>query len=205
MPVQDNEILRVTIQATLDDGSIVQNRKTFECDFADTQSDSAVLAAVDTWVETLYAYVASQIDADAELDQGTVDVIEWNPTLEIWEVARNVGVYSPLDTFAGTTDPIPNQCAAFVVGNTIRPKSKGRIFVFPFTETEQNHGVLISTALTALGNFAAHYILSQGVTTGNVLLSGIVREAANQFYEFLSAEYGDVIGTQRRRRVGIGI
>jgi hypothetical protein len=204
MPVYDEEILRVTINATLADGTKVMNRKTFKADFDAQQTATAVLNAVDTWVETLYAYVASQIVSGIDLEPGTVDVIEFNDVDDIWEVVRNIGTYDPLDTFANASEQLPNQCTAFVIGNTVRPKSKGRLFVFPFGEDTQDSGVLNAGAITALANLAAGYIADQTIGAGNVLLSGIVREAFADWFEFQSAQSGDIIGTQRRRRFGIG-
>lgn len=204
MPVSDGEFLRLAINGSLDDGTKVMNRKTWLCQFTTQQTDAAVLNALETWVETLYAFVASQIDGDAALEQCNVDVIEWNAVDSIWEVARNVGVFTPTDTFANASDPLPNQCAAFVIGNTTRPKTKGRLFLFPFGEDTQDHGILGAGALTALGNFATQYITDQTIGAGNVLISGIVREFVNFWYSFQSVVYDDVIGTQRRRRFGVG-
>lgn len=204
MPVYDQEILRLTIRAELDDGSKVMNRKTFKADFDAQQTATAVLNALETWTETLYAYVASYVPNTCELTTCNVDVIEWNATESLWEVARNIGTFLPTDTFSSVGGALPNQVAAFVIGTTVRPKTKGRIFVFPFDEPSQDGGVLISAALTALGNFAAQYILDQTIGTGNTLLSGIVRETVNQWYEFQAAKYGDILGTQRRRRKGVG-
>lgn len=204
MSVQPGDILHVVIEASLGDGTIVQNRHRFKLDAPVPHSDAAILIAVKNYVETLYGFVASQIKTAVELEQGTVDVIAWDGVSSSWEVVQNVGIYSPLDTFANTNDVLPNQCAPFVIGNTSRPKSKGRCFLFPFSEDQQNHGVLESAALTAIGLFAAQYIASQAIA-GDELDSGIVREAVNQWYQFTTASYGDVIGTQRRRRKGIGM
>ncbi|MCK5292977.1 MAG: hypothetical protein KAR39_13285 [Thermoplasmata archaeon] len=163
-----------------------------------------MLTSIKAWVEILYGFVASQVPQTAVLADGTVDVIAWNPVSSLWEVTQNLGIYSPLDTFAGTAQELPNQCAAFLIGNTARPKSKGRLFVFPFDEASQDHGRLEAAALTALGNMAVQYILDQGVS-GDALLSGIVRETANEWLDFETVSFSDSIGTQRRRRRGIGI
>jgi len=203
MSVANGDFLHVVIEGQLDDGTIVQNRKRFLCQLASPLSDAVVLNAVKTWVETLYAFVASWISSTVDLQDGTVDIIVWNAVESFWEVTQNVGIYSPLDTFAGPNEELPNQCSAFVIGNTGRPKSKGRMFVFPFVETSQDHGILVAGALTALGNLAAQYITGQPISADN-LQSGIVREAANMYLQFLTVSYGDVIGTQRRRRLGIG-
>lgn len=204
MSVATNQILHCVIEATLGQGTVVQNRKRFKTEFASPLSDATVLNAVKTWVETLYGFVASEIKSNVTLEDGTVDVIEWNAVESVWEVIQNVGIYSPLDTFASVDEALPNQCSAFVIGNTARPKSKGRIFVFPFTEAFQNHGILTSIAMTALGLFAAQYIADQPISA-DALLTGIVRETSSEWLPFLTVSFQDVIGTQRRRRQGIGM
>jgi len=203
MSVANNDILHVVIQAQLSDGTIVQNRKRFLALLASPLSDATILNSVKTWVETLYAHPATWVMQSTELDDGTVDIITWNAAESFWEVTQNVGIYSPLDTFANVGEALPNQCAAFVIGNTARPKSKGRCFVFPFGETSQDHGILVGGALSDLGDFAAQYIADQAIA-GDTLQSGIVREATSDWLGFITASFGDVIGTQRRRRVGIG-
>jgi hypothetical protein len=203
MSVSNGDVVHCVIEGQLLDGTIVQNRKRFKLDSAVTKSDSEILTALKTWVETLYGFLASYISVDASLEDGSADVIAWNGTKGIWEVTYNIGDYSPLDTFSGSGDDLPNQCSAFVIGNTSRPKTKGKIFAWPFTEASQADGILVAGALTALGNFAGQYISDQPVG-GDDLLSGVVRELVNAWYDFSSADYDDVIGTQRRRRRGVG-
>lgn len=203
MSVENGDILHCVIEAVLNDGSIVQNRKRFKLESAITQPDATVLNAVKTWVETLYAFVASEIPVTTDLDDGTVDIIAWNAIDLVWEVIQNVGIYTPLDTFADVGHALPNQCAAFVIGNTSRPKSKGRIFMFPFGEGSQDHGVLSPPALGAVANFATQYITSQPIG-GDNLISGIVRETTPDWLPFSTVSFDDIIGTQRRRRFGIG-
>lgn len=204
MTVSTNEVLEVIIEATLADGTIVQNRKHFLTSFAAPLSDSTVLNAIKTWVETLYAYVATYVPSTTALEQGTVVVKEWNESEGFWETARNVGTYTPLDTFADATDELPNQVAAFVVGHTLRPKTKGRMFVFPFGEDSQDHGALVAGAITALANFATQYMTDQAIGA-DLLASIVVRELVNAKYEIQSTHYDDILGTQRRRRRGQGI
>lgn len=204
MSVSNGDILHVVLEGSLHDGSIVQNRHRFKAQFAAPISDATVLTSIKGWVETLYGYVASYIPITTDLRDGTVDVIAWSDPLGRWEVTQNVGIYSPIDTFSPATAELPNQCSAFVIGNTSRPKSKGRMFVFPFTNVSQDGGVLVAGALTALGLLAADYILDDTIGA-DVLLNGIVRETENTWLDFLSVTYSDIIGTQRRRRRGIGI
>lgn len=204
MSVSHGDILHMVIEGKLADGSIWQNRHRWQVDAPAGLTDAVVLNAAKTFTENLYAYIASQVPGTAALQDGSVDVIAWNPTDSKWEIIQNVGLFSPLDTFANASDELPNQCSAFVIGNTSRPKSKGRMFAPPFGEDTQDHGILTSTALTAMGLYAAQYIINQAVGS-DWLMGGIVREAVNQWLGFQSVTYGDVIGTQRRRRLGVGV
>lgn len=203
MSVSNGDIVHVVIEGKMGNGTIVQNRKRFQAEFGAPLADNLVLNAVKTWVEILYGAVASYISVNTSLQDGTVDVIDWDAVGSKWEVVQNVGIYSPLDTFANVNEVLPHQCSAFIIGNTSRPKSKGRIFCWPFCEDSQAGGVLVTAALTALGNMAVQYLADQAIG-GDWLRSGIVREGVNQWLEFDSVSYSDAIGTQRRRRFGIG-
>lgn len=204
MSVSNGDVLHVVIEGDLPDGTIWQNRKRFQVSAAAPISDANVLNAIKTWVETLYAYIASHIPSTTNLRDGTVDVIGWNPTAGIWEVTQNVGVYSPLDTFSGAVQELPNQCAPFVIGNTSRPRSKGRIFFPPVSENDQDGGILSAACLANMASTAAQYISDQPIGA-DTLISGIVREAFNQWLAFQTVAFDDLIGTQRRRRPGIGM
>lgn len=204
MSVADGEIVRATLQAILADGTIVQNRKTFMMSAAAPVSDVNVRNAIKTWVDTLYAFLGTEIPVGTEMEPADITIVVWNGTAGQWETDRNLGTYTPLDAFANASEQLPNQCSAFCVANTVLPKSKGRIFAYPFGEDRQDHGVLIAASLANLVLFAAQYITDQPIG-GDELLSGVVREAADVFLGFTTVQANDVIGTQRRRRFGVGI
>lgn len=204
MAVENGDIISVDIKATLDDGTKVLNRKTFEASFENAQTSTAVLAAIELWVEELYGNLVTCIPAQTTMDVCEASIIVWNATEEKWETSISLGQFTPTVTFTGAGDQLPNQCAAFVIGKTYRPKSKGRIFAFPFDEGTQEHGELLPAFFALLGDFAVDYLADQVISAGNLLLSGIVRVAVGEFWDFISAEANDIIGTQRSRRFGVG-
>ena len=61
MSVSPGDIVRITINGSLADGTKVMNRKTFRADFASPQSDANVITALKSWVETLYAYKSIEL------------------------------------------------------------------------------------------------------------------------------------------------
>lgn len=205
MTVANGEVLRVTLEGTLEDGTIWQNRFTFKASFSGDQSDAGVLSAVDTWLEDLYANVVADIPTAIQLATAVTQVIEWDSVGALWVITRLIGSSAIADSFANASEPLPNQIAPFVIGSTGRPKSKGRKFLPPFGEDRQDAGELISAAATNLGNWALDYISDPVVTGSEVLNSGVVREDANAFWPFATVAASSLLGTQRRRRQGIGI
>ena len=205
MPVSDAEIVRTVIKGTLDDGSSVMNRKTWKADFESDVAGGTLVTKVELWVEELYGEVAADIDANVVFELCDVFVIEWNAVTEIWEVARQIGSYTPSVTFTNIADALPNQVSAFLIGETERPKSRGRFFVFPFGEDAQDHGEITAGVLTHLGNMLVDYIGDIEITANHELISGIVREGVNLFLPFAAGAVNDILGTQRSRRFNVGI
>jgi len=137
--------------------------------------------------------------------QSEVDEVEWNATDSFWEVVRQVGFFTPGITYTNGVDPLPNQVAAIATFPTFRPKSRGRKFLPPFGEDQQDAGILNSTALTALANWATDALADVVVSSGNELLTGVPREAADVFLTLASYVVTDILGTQRRRKPGVGV
>jgi hypothetical protein len=204
MPISDDEVVRCIIKGELEDGSKVMNRKTWKASFESDVTAGALLSSLELWVEELYGNLASQVTGGVTMDTCDVYVIEWDETEGQWLVARSIGTFDPSVTFSNNSDPLPNQCAPFMLGVTQRPKTRGRLFTWPFGEDTQDHGILNSGAITALGDFLVDYLADVTISAGNDLVSGVVREAVDQFWPFTGGEVSDIIGTQRSRRFTVG-
>jgi len=200
MAIEGGEILRCLIRGVLDDGTEVLNRKTWKANLETDMTAAAALTAVELWVEEMYGEVVGDIGQNVAMAECDLFVIDWDVGEGQWLVDRVLGQFTPTVAFASTSEELPNQCAPFLIGNTQRPKSRGRLFVFPFTEETQDHGEMIALSLTHLGNMLVDYIGDITVAAGHVLASGIVREATSDFYPFISGVVNDIIGTQRSRR-----
>lgn len=204
MTVANGDILKAVAQFVLDDGSIIQNIYHFVAQFLATQTGTAVIGAVKTYIEDMYADIDAYVPSSTSVDPFTLHIITWDAGESKWVVDELVGVDTPTVVFTGATDPFPNQVSAVVVGNTARPKSRGRKFFPPFLETSADGSDLVSAVVTALGTALSHYIADQAIDVDNRLSPGVPRTAANEFLEFTDGIVNSIVGSQRRRKPGVG-
>lgn len=105
---------------------------------------------------------------------------------------------------AGTysLDMMPQQTAAVVVGIT-DSRRRGKKFIAGIGEGWQSGGVIAGDLVTALDGFGAAWIA--GLTSGiGTHLAGVCRHDGTQFRAFTGYRVNQVLGTQRRRKQGVG-
>ncbi len=205
MSVNDGDILKAVLEFVLADGTIIQNIVHWVAEFVTPQSEVDVLSAAKQYGEDLYGDIDTWVDQNVVVNPMTLHEIMWDPSEGLWVVDRLIGITTPAITFAGATDPLPHQCSAVLVGNTARPKSRGRKFLAPFLDSAASGPDWISTVLTALGLVLNHYLADEVVTASNDLSPGVPRTAADEFLKFGTGIVNSIVGTQRRRKPGVGM
>lgn len=204
MTVASGDILKATMQVLLADGSIAQNVYHLLAQFAAPQADLSVQNAVEVWLEEMYSELASEHVDTITQDICTLQEVQFNDVLDKWEVFRLIGLFIPTITYGNISEALPSQSSAFASFNTARPKSHGRKFLFPFGEDRQAATILISAALTAMADYADVALNNISLGPLNDLVPGIVRTSFDVFLPYTIAIVTDVMGTQRRRRPGVG-
>jgi len=204
MAISDGQVLKAVVEMVLEDGTISQNVYHFICNFLTDQDASDILDAIEQYVEDIYGSIAAYLNDGMTFNPILVDKIDWNATEGLWEVEGYVGARTPTVTITNTDDPLPNQMAGVLVANTLRPKSRGRKFFPGLVETSALQGDLIAAALTAFTTALNHYLADETVTSSNVLSPGVPREDAGTFLEFTVGVVNSILGTQRRRKPGVG-
>lgn len=204
MSVVDGDILRVSCNFELGDGTEYQNIYHFIRDGEDVISDQDTLDGIETVLELAYSRIDDLVPNDVSPQLSFVDRVEFNEILDEWRVVENIGTFTM--SFAGTdaTDALPYQSAPYVVFKTSRPRSVGKKFLFPLGEAQQDSTVLVGGAVTAIAQYAAEILLGVDLGGDATLTAGIVRTGVQTFLNFLIAVVNDVIGSQRRRRPGVG-
>lgn len=204
MAVLDGEIIKAVIEFVLDNGAIIQNVLHFIAEFTSNQTDADVVDACETYADELYEDVEAYIDQNVTVNPLPVHVVAWNDVDDEWFTQRLLGTGTLTINPGSTADPLPNQNAAVLVGNTGRPKSRGRKFLAPFEDTAAVGSEWGAPVLTNLVLALAHYLADETVVGENKLSPGVPRANEDTFLPFTDGIVNSVVGSQRRRKLGVG-
>lgn len=204
MTVLDGEILKAVLEIALDDGTIAQNVFYFLANFLTNETDSAVLSTMESYIEDIYGAVSAHLGDGFTINPSEGAILRFDDINDKWYTYRVLGSLTPTFTHTNTDDPFPNQVAPTMTANTNRPKTKGRKFLIGFVETSALASELIAAAVTAMGNALNHYLADETVSGSNVLSPGVPRKGVDDFKEFTDGSTSSIVGTQRRRKPGVG-
>lgn len=203
MAVVSGDILKTTMNFTLGDGTITQNVFYHQRHGITVVTDGTVMTKIEEWIEAMYAEVAGMVKNDVLAGLMVTDFVEW--VVDKWEVTGNLGTRTPTFTPTGVGDMLPNQSSAFCVFKTSRPKTVGRKFLLPFEEAWQAGTFLVAGAVTDMVAWADDAVNDVDLVVPLDYLSpGVVRTGVNSWLEFTLAIVTNVLGSQRRRRPGVG-
>lgn len=204
MSVIDGDILRVSTNFELSDGSQYQNIYHVIRDGTDPFSDAAHIDAIRGKMDLAYADLDDIVEDTITPQLSFVDRVEFNEIVDEWRVVENIGTFTVDFQPTGIDETLPYQTSPYVVFKTGRPKSVGKKFLFPLMENQQADTILGGAAVTAITAYAARILT--GITVGGdvTLTFGIVRTGIQTFLNFLVAVVTDVLGSQKRRRPGVG-
>lgn len=202
MTVVAGDVLRTSISFTLVDGTLLQNVYHHKRTGVAVITDAAHVTALGTWAAAMYGEIVSLVRNNVVANLSSVDKVEWSGLA--WEVVENIGSFVPSFTPSGATDALPNQCSPFVIFKTARPKTVGRKFLFPVLENNQDASFIDGAAMVFITAYADEAVNNITLAALNELVPGVPRTGFDVWQEFTLAIVTNVIGTQRRRRPGVG-
>ncbi|GAG80042.1 unnamed protein product, partial [marine sediment metagenome] len=170
----------------------------------DPFSDELHVLAVKAKIEAMYADIVGQVTNDVVEQLSFVDRVAFNEITDAWEIVENIGTFTPDFTPTNVNDGLPHQCAPYLIFKTTRPRTVGKKFLFPFAEDQQDHTILAAGAITAMTAFVVEMLAPRAVGGDVTLTMGVIRTGVASWYNFLVGVVSDVIGTQRRRKPGVG-
>ncbi len=204
MSVIDGDILRVTLNFELGDGTQYQNVYHYIRDGTDVHSDAAHVTGLTVKMNAAYDTLLAQVKDDVTEQLSFVDRIEFNEIVDEWRVVENIGTFTLTFVPTGASDTIPYQGSPYVIFKTDRPRSVGKKYLFPFIETMQANTILEAGAVTQMVAYGAEILSAYALGGDATLTAGIVRTGIQTFLPVLVAVVNDVIGSQKRRRPGVG-
>ena len=204
MAVNDGDVLKVVVSQLLSDDTIAQNVYHYLAAFGSSQTNGDVLDALETAIETMYETIDAEVADSVIMDTMEVDTVAWDAGEGEWLTVQNIGERTPTVTNEAIADAFPNQVAATLGAYTTYPKVRGRKALPGFNEGSADVGELDVQALVALGLFLVEYIADVVIDGANLLSPGVASVSTAAFRAFGSGWINTVLGSQRRRKPGLG-
>lgn len=100
-------------------------------------------------------------------------------------------------------ESLPNQVSAVVIGIT-QSRRRGKKFFSGLVETQQADGLLTSASLTRFNDWAEAWVTPTHLVPGTTIITGVCKADSSNFVGFSTFRANQVLGTQRRRKPGVG-
>jgi hypothetical protein len=203
MSVSPGEVLKAVCDFVSASGLHFQNSWHFQHTGNVDMSDTEALNEIVDFVGDIYDQLADQVATTLDDPEVYVDKVAYVD--DEWVTISSLGNDTANTTPANTSDVLPLQAAACLVGLTERPKSKGRKFLIPFGEDQQIGGSWVAGCQADLAGALLTYLSDRVVGSGKILTPGVASSVTGTFLPFLSGLVNFIVFTQRRRVAGYGI
>jgi len=198
--VADNSIIRAAAHFIDPTASDVVNVFHFVMDSVGDVSEANVLIDIRGYIQGLMSHVQTFYGTDQELDE----VLAWvrNTTTNQWDFIGSIA-----GTWAGTTastERLPAQNAPQVNANTTNAHSHGRKYLMAPLETATAAGGLAGAFQTSLTSYFSSLVATHVGSFAEYAV-GVWSEKLQNFLQFSGGGgIRSLMGTQRRRKVGVG-
>ena len=194
------EILRVTINFS-SPASSVANLVLHWVLAGGSSGDAGVKTEVEDWlINTFLEEWAVFADDTCTADTADLDIVNGDGT-----VARDLGTIMLDVPGDAANEIVPAAVAAFIMGDTDSPKTRGRKF-FPFlAENYITDGYLSAAAMVQLALLFALYVNDLDLPGAATLSPGVVSRVTESFVGFNGGgAITDIPAYQRRRKPNVG-
>jgi hypothetical protein len=201
--INSGDVIQCIVEFVDDIGEVIINKFTYVAEFLAPVAEGLVIAGINALLENLFGEIDAYINTQYDDPLDSFDIIEFIDGE--WQVTGNVGNAQLSTNFTNAADVLPPTSAAYLVGQTERPRSRGRKFLPPFGEDCQDRGLLEPGVITDVGLALLHYLADINLDGGNYLHPGVASKVTGEFLPFVSGSIGEYLGTQHRRRPTVGI
>lgn len=204
MTVEIGDVIKAVVEMVLPDGTIAQN--VFHYRFAgdEAQLDSDVKTAIASSLDNLYDDITTWMGDGITVNPAFFNIVSWSTELSKWVTDSDLGIEDM--TWAGQSieDPLPNQMAAVLTAATMRPKARGRKFFPLFVDNAAIGTELIAAAQVGLAAAGVDWLVNLPLGGSNVLIPIVPSSIDGGELGLQSVEVNSILGTQRRRKPGVG-
>lgn len=200
MTISSGETFRAVVTLDMPESQIAQIVLGLLCE-SGSCTDAQLLTAAATWLQSAFDRLDTIVHDQVDIQDCVISEVAWSVTY--WEVQRLIGTCFPTFAPTNTGEMLPHACSAVITMPTVKPKKRGRINIPGLAEDQQSDSLLVVGAATALANF------------GNDIKTAFAPGSASMLYVILgqggtvngadSVAVNGIIGSQRRRKPGVGI
>lgn len=166
-------------------------------------ADAFLVAAVQTGLEAMFDNLGADWSNDAALESFILNEWEYDGE-DGWHTGRYVGEDTLTDNFESSTDMLPHAVAATITANTANVKTRSRKSLPGVIDSGANDSILQAPTIAAVVAWTVDWISDMFVDTNEHLEPG-VPGLEGIWYPLLLGFLSGVVGSQRRRKPGIGI
>lgn len=188
-----DEIIRVSYYGDYS-GQEVVNVFTFH--WVDPLGVNDIRLFIKDYLDTVYDVMLPKMNADLSMNY-----FNWYRWLAPNWIFEGSEPYTKVGTDAAS-EGLPLQSAAVILGKVDNYRAFGRKFFPAITEVNQLFGNAVAGLITAMTQAAVGYISAQ-ISGGISLTPGILGKTG-VFHAFVSGVVDGILGTQRRRKAGVG-
>lgn len=203
MPIAQGTVLKCVVTGELPGEVVFQNVFYYQVRGINPVDEAATLAVIATAMNTIYNTMSAQIIVGASLDVVTVHEWDYN-ALELWHTGTYIGEALLADTFAAVGNMLPHATAAVITGKTGDVNTRSRKSFAGFDEATQDSSSLNAPSLTAVVAAGVEWLLTRTILAADYL-QPVVPALAGLIADLLIALVGDILGSQRQRKPGIGV
>ena len=166
-----------------------------------TCSNEELLDGIEEWLESAYSELEDSLNVDVTVVSAYVTKVQWS--VDHWEVESIIGTRILGIDGTDSTDMLPHAVAAVVTFPTTVPKRRGRVFIPGLADNKVTNSLLTGPTATAIALFAAELIGQFPCTTATAAYY-VLGDDGTYTYP-ASTRVNGVVGSQRRRKPGVGI
>lgn len=205
MAIEPGDIIQSRVNFTLQDGVRGMNVYNFMRTDAspDIMDDAVCVSLIASQIALMFATIDNDIVDTCEWTTLESDVMLWNPGPQAWQVSRNLPDVDLSLQGASVAEMLPHQNAGVIVADTDIVRCSPKKFIAGLSEHAQNGGKLVFGVLQDLANFAA--LWSDVIAASNFLITPGTISKVGWFVNLGAMFVNEVVGSQRRRKIGSGM
>ncbi len=202
-----NNIIQADVFISMPESQEAHNIYTYQRNDAeeDDLNLHPTMVALTAALTSFYTECAPLMHPDVSVEYIVYRIGEWEEEDGVYSWHYSSEIQRDYLNIDGTStgQMLPHQCAMLLTADTDRPKTLGKKYIPGITEEHQDSGRWITSALLGAVDILVEYLLP--IVVADFGLAPGVASKIGTFVPFVSGVIGEIVSSQRRRKIGVGV